>query len=242
MVCQGDNAVELFDQTGTVEHLRKMVAEFERHEEFGSILIFACDANGFMPDTIDPILKEAGLIVFGGIFPQIIYEGSNYSRGTLVVGFKQRPQILVIPDLSDPNVDYEAVIDDHYDISRPAKTMFVWVDGLSSRISTLIESLFNIFGLTQNYIGGGAGSLSFEQKPCLFTNDGLVEDCAVLALLDIESGIGVSHGWESVSGPFRVTEVKNNVIQALDWEPAFQVYQRVVEDASGTPVTHENFF
>ncbi len=44
------------------------------------------------------------------------------------------------------------------------------------------------------------------------------------------------------AAPFRVTEAKSNVIQALDWEPAFQVYQRVVEEASGTAVTHENFF
>jgi hypothetical protein len=234
--------VKLFDPSGTVDQLRAMVAEFEQQPDIRSILIFACDANGFTPHNTDTILKETGLTVFGGLFPQIIYGGSNFSRGTLIVGFWQLPQILVIPGLSDPGGDYEAVIDDLYDASRPDKTMFVWVDGLSSRISTLIESLFNIFGLEQNYIGGGAGSLNFEQKPCLFTNNGLLEDCAVLALLDIESGIGVSHGWESVSGPFRVTAADSNVIQALDWEPAFQVYQRVVEDASGTAVTHENFF
>ncbi len=70
-----DYTVELFDQSGTVEQLREMVAEFERQPKIGSILIFACDANGFMPDTIDPILKETGLIVFGGVFPQIIYDG-----------------------------------------------------------------------------------------------------------------------------------------------------------------------
>ena len=70
--------------------------------------------------------------------------------------------------------------------------------------------------------------MSFEQKPCLFTNQGLIQDAAVLGLLNIESGIGVSHGWERISGPYRVTEVDRNVIKSLDWEPAFDVYRQVV--------------
>ena len=59
--------MELFDRRGTVDQLREMVAEFEQQPEIGSILIFACDANGFTPQTIDTILKETGLIVFGGL-------------------------------------------------------------------------------------------------------------------------------------------------------------------------------
>ena len=242
MVDRGKNGMERFGRSGTVDELRMMIAELEDDRAVCSILIFACDANGFSPDELDPLLRQTDLTVFGGVFPEIIYHGKNYGQGTLVIGLSQRPEILVIPGLSDPDVDYEAVIDELHDASLSTQTMFVWVDGLSSRISALIESLFIIFGLEQNYIGGGAGSLSFEQKPCLFTNEGLVEDCAVLALTNIESGIGVSHGWASISGPYKVTEADSNVIRTLDWEPAFDVYQRVVNDTSDVSVTHDNFF
>ena len=64
----------------------------------------------------------------------------------------------------------------------------------------------------------------------------------MLALTNIESGIGVSHGWASISGPYKVTDAESNVIRSLDWEPAFDVYQRVVNDASDVLVTHDNFF
>ena len=148
--------MERFGERGTVDELRSMVAELEHDRTVCSILIFACDANGFSPDELDPLLKETDLTVFGGVFPEVIYHGKNYGQGTLVVGLSQRPEILVIPGLSDPDVDYEAVIDELHDASLLTHTMFVWVDGLSSRISALIESLFSIFGLDQNYIGGGA--------------------------------------------------------------------------------------
>ncbi|MFC2092297.1 FIST N-terminal domain-containing protein [Bacteroidota bacterium] len=81
-----------------------------------------------------------------------------------------------------------------YPILTNQKHCLFFVDGFSKRISSLIDSLFNIFGLEFNYIGGGASSLDMQQNPCFFTNNGLLMDSAVLALLDIESGIGVCHG------------------------------------------------
>jgi hypothetical protein len=102
--------------------------------------------------------------------------------------------------------------------------------------------LFNHFGLEVNYLGGGCGSLSFKQKPSLITNEGLLADSAILAMVDTTSGIGVSHGWYSVRGPFKVTEAERNVIISLNWEPAFSVYRRVVEETAHCTFNDTNFF
>jgi hypothetical protein len=230
------------DKEGSTGNFAQLLDEMDAHENVKSILIFACDANQFDPDQVDHHLQGAQSIIFGGIFPEILYEGKNYSRGTLLVGLPVAPELLVIPGLSDPSADYDDIIEREFDRLSVGRTMFVWVDGLSSRISALIDALFNVFGLEQNYIGGGAGSLSFEQKPCLFTNQGLIADSALLALVDIESGIGVSHGWLPLSGPYRVTESESNVIKSLNWEPAFKIYQGVVEQASGKLFNDGNFF
>ena len=40
------------------------------------------------------------------------------------------------------------------------------------------EKLAERAGLHRNFIGGGAGSLSFQQKPCLLTPQGLLENSA----------------------------------------------------------------
>ncbi|MDM8519090.1 FIST N-terminal domain-containing protein [Anaerolineales bacterium HSG6] len=229
------------ERTGDIAHFEAILSEVAAQESVAGILVLACDANDFGPAITDS-LKSITQPVFGGIFPEIIHDNEKLSCGTVVVGFSHAPDVQVIPSLSDPTVDYGTIIEEKFPDVEHVQTMFVWVDGLSSRISALIDSLFNVFGLEFNYIGGGAGSLSFQQKPCLFTNEGLIEDSAVLALFDMPSGIGVSHGWTTISDPFRVTESEGNVIKTVDWRPAFEVYREVVEAASGQKFTDDNFF
>jgi len=229
------------DRTGSVEQLRNLLDDVVSVNGVQSILVLACDQNGITPEAVDGILAGVPVPLFGGVFPEIIHEKEKLSRGFIVAGLSDRADVQVIPRLSDIDADYESLIDDTR-ASADTKTMIVFVDGLARRISALVDSLFNVFGLEFNYVGGGAGSLSFEQKPCLFTNDGLVQDSALLATLEIESGVGVSHGWTEVAGPFHVTESDRNVIQSLDWLPAFDVYRDVVESHGQKSLTVENFF
>jgi hypothetical protein len=178
----------------------------------------------------------------GGIFPAILYGEEKIDKGHIILGIYAKMRVHVIPGLSDEACEYDELLEPCLSATAAMKTMLVFVDGFAKRIESFIESLFNCFGLEINYIGGGAGSLSMEQSPCLFTNQGLVHDAAVIALLETRSGVGVSHGWQSVSGPYKVTEAKGNSIQSLDWQPAFQVYQAAVEDHAGKKIRPDHFF
>ena len=230
------------DKSGTAEALQDLLISSEADSQIQAHLIMSCDANNFSKNTIDPILKKIKKPVFGGIFPEIMHQTEKLEKGTLVVGLTKPTKVHLIENLSDMDVDYEDVLDEKIPETPHAKTMFVFVDGFAQRISALIDGLFNVFGLEMNYIGGGAGSLSFVQKPVLFTNEGLVQDAAILALTDMESGVGVNHGWEDVEGPFKVTESDRNIVKSLDWKPAFQVYKEVVEKHSAKTFTADNFF
>jgi hypothetical protein len=230
------------DRTGTVDAFKTNLASILENKSVKGLLILACDENGFIPESIDPLLTNLAIPVMGGIFPQIIFGKENLSRGTIIAGLSTTPNIQFIPGITDQSVIYEDIIDEKFSQIDEGQTMFVFVDGMGTRISDLLDSLFNIFGLEINYVGGGAGSLSFEQAPCLFTNTGLVADGATLGLVDIVSGVGVGHGWESIRGPYKVTESQQNILKTLDWQPAFEVYQQVVEEASGKTFTKDNFF
>ncbi|MFK7924499.1 MAG: FIST signal transduction protein [Bacteroidia bacterium] len=232
----------ILDETGTIENFQLALNRALAVEQAEGILVLACDANGFSPETIDPILQASSLPVFGGIFPEIIHANEKYQKGTIIATLSKRPELHIIKGLSDESKDFTFAIGDQIPDRQDIKTMMVFVDGLASRIASLIEGIFIAFGLDCNYIGGGAGSLSFEQRPCLFTPEGLLEDCAIIALLDIHSGIGVQHGWENVSGPYKVTQSDRTIIQKLDGEVAFDVYKAVVEKASGQVFTKDNFF
>lgn len=232
----------IVDKKGTVDEFNLAVANVLKNEAVKGLLILACDTNGFTPANIDKHLKNINAPIFGGIFPQIISGSENLERGTIVAGLSKKPDVHIVHNLSDASIEYEQMLDEQIPDTDKSKTMFVFVDGFSKRISALIDSLFNIFGLEFNYIGGGAGSLDMQQKPCLFTNNGLLMDSAVLALLDIESGIGVCHGWEKISGPYKVTESDRTEIKSLDWKPAFEVYSEVVEKHSKKTISKDNFF
>ncbi len=230
------------DQSGSAKGFRNLLEDIQENDHIKSCLILAADENGFTPKNIDSVLTKAKIPVFGGIFPEIIFKNEKLTKGTIIAGFDKEPMIQTIPHLSDLSIDYEEEIDITISDKLSVKTLFVFVDGFSKRISSLTESLFNVFGLNFNYIGGGCGSLSMEQKPCLFTNDGLLMDCAVLTYFDMPSGVGVSHGWESISGPYKVTDVDRNIVKTLDYKPAFQIYKSVVEAHGQNTFTDDNFF
>lgn len=230
------------DRAGTMDGLSRMVDTVANRDGVESILILAGDANGFVPEQVDPMLRALKVPVFGGIFPEILYENEHLARGTIVIGLAQQVCVEVIHGLSDDAADFQQLIDDKLSTCPSTGTMFVFVDGFGKRIAALIESLFDVFGLEINYIGGGAGSLSFVPKPCLFSNEGLVFDCAVLALSDLHSGVGVNHGWTEVSGPYQVTRARGNTIEELDSVPAIDIYRKVVEERTGKRLTSEGFF
>jgi hypothetical protein len=228
--------------TASISEFKNVLLAVQAEKGVKGLLILACDANAWQPEDIDPLLKNLKLPVCGGVFPEIIHGKEKMSLGFIVAGLYQEPEVVMVPSLSDPNADYEALVDACVPCVDEAKSMLVFVDGLSSRIAALVDSLFNVFGLELNYLGGGAGSLSFVQRPCLFTRQGMVEDAGQLVMMKRALGVGVAHGWKSIQGPFKVTSVDRNVVKELDWRPAFDVYREVVESHSGQTFTDANFF
>jgi len=230
------------ERDGTLEGLQKAIDITSSQEDVRSLCILACDANGFSPAHADPVLARSSKPLFGGIFPSIIFKNEKWEKGSIIIGMPETIHYKVIEGLSDSARDFESTIDEQMADITDLKTLMVLVDGLGTRIASFIDGLFDVFGLEFNYFGGGAGSLDLVQKPCLFTNKGLVEDAALLAPLSMKSGVGVSHGWKSIEGPHKVTEARGNVIKTLDWQPAFEVYRQVVEPHSKKVFKNDNFF
>ena len=230
------------ETTGDIKGFESIIKKITSGSGMNGLLLLSCDANKYSKTQIDYIIESLDIPVFGGIFPSIVYENKILNKGNIAIGLSNVLKVEIIPELSNNSIDYESLLDEKIPRMDSGKTMMVFVDAFSKRISAFIESLFIVFGLDINYIGGGAGSLSMQQKPCLFTNQGLLEDCAVIALLDAHSSVGVSHGWNILEGPFQVTESDHNIIKTLDWQPAFEVYHKVVSLHAEQLFTIENFF
>jgi len=203
------------------------------------LLILVSVDNGAHPAGIETALEAASVPVFGGLFPGVLHQGTRIEGGAVVVGLSVKPTVTTVPRLSDPDERYDRYLET---APRDHATAFVFVDGFAERIDDFVDRLFDSYGDGWTFLGGGAGSLSSAGEPCLFTNDGLIADGAVLATLPIEGSIGVNHGWETVDGPFRVTAADGTTVAELDGEPAVTVYRRIVEADSGESVTPPDFF
>lgn len=231
-----------FDPDGTVTGLARCLQQAAGQSGISGLLVLSCDGNNFEPQSLDPLLQKVDLPLAGGIFPALIYNGRMYETGSLVVGLPDIVTIETINGLSDPGTDFEASLDKKMPNSHQVRTLILLVDGFATGLSSFVASLFNVFGLDFNYVGGGAGSLSMQRKPYILTNSGMRQDAAVLIFLKTLSGIGVCHGWQELSGPYQVTGASGNIIHTIEWQPAFDFYRNVLAEKTGARVIREHFY
>jgi hypothetical protein len=106
-----------------------------------------------------------------------------------------------------------------------------------------METLYLELGSEPVYAGGGCGSLSLTQQPCVITPEGVGQDVAALVAIEAQAGVGVRHGWQPLDEALllEATATEGNVIHSLNWRPAFEVYREVLAH-HGAVVTAEDFF
>lgn len=230
------------DRTGTLDGFRDTLLRVARSPEVTTLLVLAADGNGHVPATTDPVLREARKPVFGGVFPQVVHGREHLDRGALVIGIADHVHATVIRGVSDEALDLDRAVAGAIDPAVADPLLVVLVDGFSRRIGELVGALFQEYGLTMNYIGGGAGSLSMVQRPCLFTAEGMLEDAALLLQVARPNGVGVSHGWQVISEPLKVTRAEHTTVLELNHEPALDVYRRIVEPMSARAFDVADFF
>ncbi len=212
-------------------------AELARDGCTRSLLVLAAEGSGWDADALDRWARRQALALIGGIFPRAICGAASLEAGGVVVGLPWPLRVQTVTLSARPRLPDGLIAAD-------AASMLVLVDGLAPHIQPLIESLYDALGANASVAGGGGGSLSLRQMPCVLTNAGLAADVAALAPLPAPIGVGIRHGWQAVDADLllQATTTDGNVIRTLDWEPAFDVYRRIVEPLAGVTIGEDNFF
>lgn len=183
-------------------------------------------------------LNETTCQYIGGIFPKLIFDDKLLNLGVIVTQLKGLQKIHTVRGLAD--VSY--ALEKHPEVLGSDYCVFALVDGLASGISGFLSELYRSYGSEIRYFGGGAGSLSLQQAPCIFSREGFLEDAAVYCLLNQTTHLGVKHGWEKLGGPFIATKTNANIVEEINWKPAFEVYRELVEADSGASFDSQAFF
>lgn len=230
-----------FDDEGTDGQLKEGV-DILLAGEAASILVIACGNNQHSSTYLKTFLSTCAVPIFGGIFPGVFFEGQRQERGTLLIGFPFSVQIDVYANLSSS----------HFSIDQPswqdgnkidfAADLLVFADAMANATESFINALYEAIGGGCNVVGGGAGTLDFVQKPCLFTRAGLIEDAALVVRLPVPMRSAVDHGWEVLDGPYLVTEASGNQVNTINYVPAFHVYRDSIERITEFQFKQDNFF
>lgn len=228
-------------ETTEPKAVEELIERLASNPKTKSAIIAVADATPHL-DELAEVFKNTTLPLVGGVFPGIIFEGKSYDQGVLVIGLQSALTVEEI-DLSRKEFVTEKA-ELPLDVLTQSKRMglLTIIDAFSPNKQVLIDMLFNRYGLSVDYFGGGAGSLSFESKPCIITNKGIRSNCAAIALVHSEVEVGVAHGWEAISKPMKVTETNDNLLISLEWKPAFDVYRDIVESHSEQSFEELEFF
>ena len=212
-----------------------------------SLLILVCNDNNFTAQQVNPLIMCATVPIFGGIYPKLIFKNQLMEQGCIIIGFEQSVEINLITQLSTLVADeqLEQVIDQallaHSPITNNC-SFLMFYDSLVSNVEDFIAYLFERLDYQVGIIGGGAGNLEFKQKPCIFTNQGLVFDAIQLVNLQKKITSAATHGWQILQGPILVSEAEQQNIISLDYQPASNLYKALIESSSEYRFNEDNFF
>lgn len=186
-------------------------------------------------------LNSLGISFMGGIFPGIIHGKNNFKEGAILKVLPTSSKPIIITGLENNDFEVSHLLND-LEFDNAKVTLFTFIDGLTSNIATYLQKLYHHFGNAVKYLGAGAGSLSFVQQPCIFSNEGIFQDAAVICPVNLKANIGVKHGWKKLDDTIVATRTEKNIIHELNWKNAFEVYKKVVEKDAGITFNDENFF
>lgn len=113
------------------------------------------------------------------------------------------------------------------DHSYPHRSALILTDALAGYADALADALTLETAGEYQFFGGGAGDNASFERTTVFCGTQEFTDAAVaLEILSNKPlGVGVSHGWEPASEPFRVTEATGLKLISLNSLPAVEAFE-----------------
>ena len=209
------------------------VSELPAAEVGGTYLVAVTEE--FVPEIESIRTHFKGKIWNGMIVPYIILNDQLVESGIGLFTFRRESSSMQYFDLQADVTELREALE-----PRKNRSLFLFADGLSPYLDTFVSSLNKVIHKTTVF-GSGLGYKKLLPGPVLFNDHQFCKDCALLISTELVLKVGVGHGWNSIYGPLVVTDCQDNVIKALNGEPAFEVYRKTLYELEQVELTRENF-
>ncbi|HZX30376.1 MAG TPA: FIST C-terminal domain-containing protein [Rhodocyclaceae bacterium] len=193
---------------------------------------------------LQAVCSRLGVPLAGAIFPALIAGEVFRTNGVWLQRLDQMPFTALYEGLPDDATVVERIAQDVRgqldDI--PDVTLFMLFDALVPNIGTILDELYLHLANRVRYLGVNAGSETFQPMPCLFDNQRVVGNGVLVMLLQPHKGGILEHGYLAPENMIYATSTEGNRIVHIDWRPAFEVYQELMQKQYGVEITRENFY
>jgi len=183
------------------------------------------------------------MVICGAIFPQLIFAGKTHEQGVIIIGLQQSITVNTIEHISKDigNLDNLSLTESLY--NKPDNKLFLllFVDGISKGTEHFIDLVYEYFGTCCNIIGAGAGCAELTARPCIYSNEGILQDSAQVAQIPKKINSAIQHGWHYLAGSFLVTSATKNRIHELDYQPAYHVYKEALKSSANIDIEKNGF-
>lgn len=198
-----------------------------------SLMVLVGDKSEATVNDLINYLNAKKINFFGGIYSGLLVGDKNERTGYIVKKLEPIYSSLVLPYMMRIKLDPETLA---------GSTAIMLVDGLSSKMKDLTDTVYEKLGKNVKYVGGGAGFYDLSHNPCIFNNNGIYKDALHICIVKSEAILAIEHGWKKLQGPFTVTKSYDNITSELDNENAFEVYKNVIEEEENIILSKEGFF
>ena len=216
----------------------------DHHPQMGVVALLPEAEAGRLP-VLQQACREQQVALCGALFPALVTDTGFVQTGAWLICMDPMPPWFLLPELEASG--NQKLLDATRTALAQAPaggtpTLFMVFDGMVPNISTLLEGLHDSLDMPVEYSGVSAGSETFAPMPCLFDQHSVIGFGALGLVLPAPTRAVTRHGYPVSQRLMRATSSVDNRIDAIDNQPAFEVYQQVIAHEYGVTRTGENFY
>jgi len=218
------------------ENILININKFNAKQNHDFIILCGEDAALDIPSLME-LLNKHNIRYCGGIFPGVIHSNECFSDKVLLLPVQFESDPVLIKGLDNGNIEIPSLSS-----FKSLGSLFILVDGLSNWISRFIFRLYSEIGSEYQVFGSGTGSGRFDRIKCTFSNSGFFKDTAVVVLIKNQVTQSIRHGWKTIAGPYLATKTNANLLEQINWEPAYKIYKEIVEKEEKIDLNENNYY
>jgi len=201
--------------------------------QFKSAIFFvASDSYQVITESIS-LLNRSPINIAGAIFPEIIYDKKPHQEGVIAISIEKEIDVIEIEDSGCstlPNSFYSL-----------AKSSLVLLNTMNPKAEKHLDFINSLIDPNKPIVGMGSGLPNLQNQATIFNGSGLLNDSSLLILHDFEITQKTDHGYTICKGPFLVTKSSGNIIEELNYQNAYEVYNDVIQHLKNSDLKLDNF-